>query len=129
MTDSARDLCVGFFDDVSAGRFAEAWERLAPNVVYEVVAPEPYGGVFDRAGLGATAAKVMERLAEPLKVTVTNVIVDGDRVAIETVSSARAKSGMLYRNRYHFAFRVSGDRIVEGREYLDSAHYKGLMDG
>lgn len=129
MAVSPRDVCIGFFDDVNSGRFAQAFDRLAPDVVYEVVAPAPYGGTFDRDGLGATAAKTIAKLAEALKVTIKGVTAEGERVAIETESYARAISGMIYNNRYHFLFVVRDEVIVEAREYLDSAHYKQLMDG
>ena len=125
--ENPRDVALGFFADVSAGRFSQAWDRLAPDLNYEIVAPAPGGGRVDKTGLGRAAAYVTQRLAEPLNLQVRGVTSEGERVAIEVESMARTKAGTIYNNHYHFLFIVRGGKIVEGREYLDSAHYLELI--
>ena len=124
---SPKDVALGFFEDGSSGRLADAMARLAPDVVYDVVAPAPYGGIFDRDGLTAIAGKMVNLLVAPPQMTVKGVIAQGDRVAIETEGRATTKAGKPYNNRYHFLFVVRDGVIVEGREYLDSALYVELM--
>jgi len=118
---------MGFFEDASSGRVAEAMARLAPDVVYDVLAPAPYGGVFDRDGLIAIATHTINLLAEPPRLTIKGVTAEGERVAIEAEGRAVSKTGKPYNNRYHFLFVVRDGVIVEGREYLDSALYVELM--
>ena len=124
-TLEAKAIATGFFEDVGAGRAAEAWARLSPHLVYEIIGPPPVGGRVDKDGLGQAYGLVMSYLASPLKLEVKGVTAEGERVAIEVESSAMGKSGKPYRNRYHFLFVVRDGLIVEGREYFDSAH---LMD-
>lgn len=126
-TQSAKEVAVGFFEDVSAGRVEQAMARLAQDVVYDVVAPAPYGGVLDRDGLIAVATATMGRLAEPLRLTIKGVIAEGERVSLEIEGRAVSNAGKPYNNRYHFLFVVRDGVIVEGREYLDSAYYIDLM--
>ncbi|MGV3768589.1 MAG: nuclear transport factor 2 family protein [Sphingobium phenoxybenzoativorans] len=126
---SPRDVATGFFEDVSAGRVAEAWDRLAPDVIYDVIAPAPVGRRVDRDGLGAMYADgVMAALAEPLRLEIKGVTAEGERVAVEVESHSVNKRGMIYNNRYHFLFVIREGKIVEGREYLDSAHLIDILD-
>jgi ketosteroid isomerase-like protein len=118
---------MGFFEDSANGRLAEAMARLASDVVYDVIAPAPYGGVFDRDGLTKLATNMLNKLAAPPRLTVKGVIAEGDRVSIEADGHAVSKAGKSYDNRYHFLFVVRDGMIVEGREYLDSALYRDLM--
>jgi len=127
LTKSPKDVAMGFFEDASSGRVAEAMARLAPDVVYDVLAPAPYGGVFDRDGLIAIATHTINLLAEPPRLTIKGVTAEGERVAIEAEGRAVSKTGKPYNNRYHFLFVVRDGVIVEGREYLDSALYVELM--
>jgi len=125
---SPKDVALGFFEAGSSGRFTDAMARLAPDVVYDVVAPAPYGGVFDRDGLTAIAGNMVNLLTAPPQMTIKGVIAQGDRVAIEAEGRATTKTGKPYNNRYHFLFVVRDGVIVEGREYLDSALYMELMN-
>lgn len=126
---SPREIAVGFFEDVGAGRFDTAFGRLAPDVAYEVIAPPPYGGRMDREGLGQVYGNgIGTVLAQPLQLKVVGVTAEGERVAIEVESRSVNKAGMVYNNRYHFLFVVRDGQIVEGREYLDSAHFIAILD-
>lgn len=124
-----RDIAIGFFEDISAGRVEQAWERLAPDVAYEIIAPAPFNGLIDRDGLGKIfGEKVIPILAEPLRLEVKGVTAEGERVAIEVESHSVNIRGKVYNNRYHFLFVVRDGKIVEGREYLDSAHFIDILD-
>lgn len=124
-----RDVAVGFFEDVSAGRVEQAWERLAEDVDYEIIAPAPFSGKIDRDGLGKIFAEhVMKVLVEPLRLEVKGVTAEGERVAVEVESHSINSKGKVYNNRYHFLFVVRDGKIVEGREYLDSAHFLDILD-
>jgi ketosteroid isomerase-like protein len=123
-----REVVVGFFDDMEQGRVAQAFARLAPDVIYHLIAPEPYGGVMDLAGISKVTEGVFARLAEPLKVTLHTIIAEGDCVAVEASSLARTKAGGVYNNHYFFLYKVRDGIIVEAKEYFDSAHYLTLIN-
>lgn len=125
----AKSVAEGFFADMNAGRTAEAFGRLAPDVKYEIIAPSPLGGkIIDRDGLEAVyATRAMPHLSDPLKTHVTGITAEGDRVAIEAESSTQTKNGKSYNNRYHFLFVVQDGVIVEGREYLDTVHFEEVF--
>jgi ketosteroid isomerase-like protein len=123
-----REVVKGFFDDVNAGRLAQALERIAPDCVYHIVAPEPYGGRFDRDGMARKAGELFSCMAEPVRFEVKSIICEGPKVAVQAESHSKNAQGRAYNNRYHFLFIVRENRVVEGWEYLDSMHYIEFLE-
>lgn len=123
-----KEVVVGFFDDVDAGNVQAAFARLAPDIAYHVVAPEPYGGALDLAGLGRISGAIFAKLAAPLKISVQTVVSEGDRVMVEAKSFAPTLKGGVYDNDYLFLYRVVDGKMVEAKEYLDSAKLVALME-
>lgn len=58
-SDAPRDVALGFFENVAAGRYEAALQLLAPDVAFEIIAPPPYGRTVDRDGLLACQAAIM----------------------------------------------------------------------
>ena len=130
MTSQPRDIALAFFDDINAGQFDRAMARIAPEVAYEVVAPAPFGGSFDRAGLVAfTGQHLSPRLTGPMHVEVSGVTAEGERVALETTIHAPGKDGRDYANRFHMLLIIRDQMIVETREYMDSAKFVDFVTG
>jgi len=48
------------------------------------------------------------------------LIADGDIVAVEACGANVTKTGVPYNNTYCFVFRLSGGRLTEVTEYMDS---------
>jgi len=65
-------------------------------------------------GLGQTIARARTR-----RYAVVTLTAEQDRVAVEATASFEFPEG-TYQNTYHFLFRMSDGRIVEGKEYLDT---------
>jgi len=80
---SARDVVLGYFADLDAGRSDAAFARIAPDVIYHVKALHRYGGVFDEEGMKRIARGVFGRLAAHLRVSRSQVVADERHVVIE----------------------------------------------
>lgn len=124
-----RDIIEGFFLDMNKGDAKAAFGRLASDVAYQLVASHPHGGVFDASGIAAIGSKVFERLAGPLKISIARIVAEGEHVAVEAKGHAPTKKGGTYANHYLFLYRVVDGRIIEAREFLDSAMYVDLVEG
>jgi uncharacterized protein len=63
------------------------------------------------------------------KVEIQTLIVDGDRVAAETVGRGKGRDGAPYENQYAFVFEVAGDKIRFMKEYMDTAYAGRFTQG
>jgi ketosteroid isomerase-like protein len=66
--------------------------------------------------LGPVRAQLVERI----QLTVQRILADGDHVVVEARGRATTKLGQPYNNDYCFLYRLSGGKIVEVTEYLDT---------
>jgi len=60
-------------------------------------------------------------LAEGRRTIAHRFIADGDHVVVEGVGEMRTKAGVPYNNDYCLIYRLEDGKIVEIREYCDSA--------
>lgn len=59
-------------------------------------------------------------LTGPIIATALRFIADGDFVVVEALGSSTAKNGIPYNNKYCFVFRLSGGKLREVTEYMDT---------
>jgi uncharacterized protein len=82
----------------------------------------PTAGVYTKERIGRLFRRMLEGLTAGLSMTVLSAIAEGDRVALEVVSSGDLKNGRLYRQEYHFLMEFRDGKISAVREYLDTQH-------
>jgi ketosteroid isomerase-like protein len=70
---------------------------------------------------------VVEKLEAGIQLELTNVIAEGNRVAIEAHGRARSKDGRDYHNRYCFVVTVENGKVVESHEYMDTQLVKAII--
>ncbi len=127
--ETNKQIVSNFFKAVDAGRRDEAFGVFSEDLRFDLVAPPPVGGVRNMAEFGRFYAEVMApAMAAPLRVKLIGMTAEGDRVAAETVSECVNTKGVPYRNRYHTLFVIRDGKIVEMKEYLDSAHLQQFLD-
>ena len=82
---------------------------------------------FSRSYEGKEAVKrdllapLFEAFATPYRFTIDDIIAEGDRVVVRGRGEVRTKAGKDYNNSYCFVLRIEEGRLVELREYLDTA--------
>jgi ketosteroid isomerase-like protein len=64
---------------------------------------------------------LFEAFATPYHFEIEEMIAEGDRVVVLGKGAVRTKWGKDYNNSYCFVARMAGGRLVELREYLDTA--------
>jgi ketosteroid isomerase-like protein len=82
---------------------------------------------FSRRYEGKEAVKrdlldvLFQAFATPYRFTIDEIIAEGDRVVVLGRGEVRTKAGKDYNNSYCFVLRLTEGRLVELREYLDTA--------
>jgi ketosteroid isomerase-like protein len=82
----------------------------------------PSAGSYDKARLQRLFERMRDKLDGPLQMTITSMIAEGDRVAVEAEGRAHLKNGRNYAQQYHFWMECRAGKIACVREYLDTQH-------
>jgi uncharacterized protein len=116
-----KQIALAYFAERSAGD-PEALSRMADSAVWMIMAKPPMGGTKTKAELMQIIRENSARYEVPIKLTVTGITAEGDRVAIEAEGYAKLKNGKVYQNLYHFLFIIKDGKIQMGKEYCDFHH-------
>jgi uncharacterized protein len=118
-----KKLIETIFANVAAGDRTLFVESLADDVTMRVTGQYSWSQTFkgkealprDLYGyLGTLVAEGRRTIAQ-------RFIADGDHVVVEAVGEMRTKAGVPYNNDYCLIYRLKDGKIVEIREYCDSA--------
>ena len=82
---------------------------------------------FSRRYEGKAAVKrdlldvLFQAFATPYRFTIDDIIAEGETVVVRGRGEVKTKAGQDYNNSYCFVLRLEGGKLVELREYLDTA--------
>ncbi|MDB5675571.1 MAG: hypothetical protein JWM65_2553 [Sphingomonas bacterium] len=80
-------------------------------------------GTYEKATFGKLLRGATALYVEgALRITPTNMIAEGDKVAVEAEGLATMTSGRVYAPRYHFLFEIADGTVLRVREYMDTMH-------
>lgn len=121
-TNTNRDVVLRFMQAMGSNDAALAATCLAPDAC---AIAKGYGKFA-----GSRPAKVMVGMIEAfrqlvpagLNFTITGVIAEGDRVAVEAEGDAVTSAGAPYRNQYCFVFTLRDGLISQVNEYFCTVH-------
>jgi uncharacterized protein len=123
---SNREVATELFTRFSASDIAGAVALMTEDVTWRVPgSPElsTVAGIYDKARLKRLWRRMLSQLDERgMKMTVTGMLAEGDRLAMEVRSSGDLRNGRKYRQRYHFLMVFRDGKIEAVREYHDTHH-------
>jgi ketosteroid isomerase-like protein len=96
---------------------------VADDVNWTVIGSTSISGTFTskQAFMDGAAGPLTARLAEPIRATVRNVLVDGDNVVLQWEGRSTGVNGRPYDQHYCWVMRLAEGRVVECTAYLDTA--------
>lgn len=98
-------------------------DALADDCTWTVMGTTSWSRTY--AGKAAITGELLARLRSAIAgriVTVPErVIAEGDVVVVEARGENTTRAGAPYRNRYCFVIQVAGGKLVDIREYCDTA--------
>ena len=125
-------VALSFLENLSAGEIDAALDLIADDVVWWLAGePEQFAiaGTKNKAELAEMLATIGKGMPNGIRLTITGVTAQGDRVAVEMNADGVSATGREYRNHYHDLLEVRDGKIHAGREYLDTAHAQEIIVG
>jgi ketosteroid isomerase-like protein len=118
-----KNVCLKFFELNSTGKYAEAMQLIHENVEWWVNGDLPTSGTYrGREAVTELFKLLADYFPTGLKLNLTAVTAEEDRVAIEMNSDGVLPNGRDYRNTYHMLFWVRDGFIVKTHEYFDTKY-------
>src|SRR5262249_30179722 len=119
----SKELIQNFWDLFSEGNYEAAWALLDDDFVLTVMGTTGMSGTFrGKENIYKNIALGEMELIEPLKITIKEMIAEGERVVCLSEGSSKSKqTGKPYNNKYCMVYRVKNGKIAEAVEYLDTA--------
>ncbi len=124
-TEQNKRLADELFARFTASDIDGVLALMADDVTWRIPGkPEltPAAGVYDKDRLRRLFQRMLAQLNHGLKMTVTGLLAEEDRVAVEVESSGDLRNGRQYRQQYHFLITFRDGKIASVREYLDTHH-------
>lgn len=117
MSAENRDVVMGFIEAMGRCDADAAGSFLGPDATCALMR-SPYDHVDDRDALLRTIAATPKMVPGGITPTVTNLIIDGDRIAAECQGHGVTADGKRYDNRYCWVFTLHDGKIAAINQYL-----------
>jgi ketosteroid isomerase-like protein len=117
-----KKLIQDMFAELSKGNAQAFLGNMADNVRFTIIGSTKYSGTCN--GKQELINKVLQPLTSQLEggleIAVDNLIADGDYVVMQGRGKSKAKNGKDYNNTYAQVFHITGGKVQEVTEYLDT---------
>lgn len=116
-------LMEAIFAEIEAGNGAPFAATLADDVVMRITGQYSWSRTFTgkEAVMRDLYGYVRSLVERGSRTVPLRIFADGDHVIVEARGAMKTKAGEKYDNEYCLIYRFAGGRIVEMREYCDSA--------
>ena len=120
-----KKLASEFFGRFTANDVAGALDKMADDATWWIAGKPGVtrtSGDHNKEQIAQIFYNMTGQLKNGLKMTVKNMIAEGDQVAVEVVSYGELQNGRVYNNEYHLLMTIRDGKISAVREYLDTQH-------
>lgn len=124
---SNKEIVKSFFEKVSNGRIAEAFELVDAHVNWWIPGTLPFSGNKTKEQYMQVVNAIGKGFPTGFSLSVISSIAEGNKVAAEVESVGNHVNGRHYNNKYHFLFEIENGKIVSVKEYMDTLHLFQLI--
>jgi uncharacterized protein len=127
--EANKALVATFFATFSSGNVPAILDMMDDEGSWWVSGRlEGMSGSYSKASFGPLleGAKALY-VDKALRITPISMIAEGDKVAVEAEGYAALTDGRVYDPGYHFLVTVREGKILDVREYMDTAHAKEIF--
>lgn len=124
-TEENKAVAFTFFERFTASDIEGALATMTEDSTWWISGKKersPFAGLYPKDRIGRLFHRILAALKTGLEMKVISCIAEGDRAALEVVSSGDIKNGRQYRQEYHMLLTFRDGKIASVREYLDTQH-------
>lgn len=118
-----KKVVLDFYDAGARGDVDACFALLADDITWTNIGSTKFSGTF--SGKQAIAENLLGPLFSQLKAGISSqierLIAESDMVVAQTSGAAETLDGAPYNNSYCQVIRIQGGKIVEVKEYMDTA--------
>ncbi len=120
--DESARIVRGALDAFNGGDTEKFLDCFSDDMRFWMNGRHHFSGLVEgKAAFVDLVGRVAAGLQDMITLQIENFIPAGDWVVVESIGSATTASGETYDNRYCMLWRVENGKIVEFKEYNDSA--------
>ncbi len=127
ITVQNKKLVSDFFSHFSNGNIDEAFALVSENASWWVPGDLPFSGTKTKAEYLQVVGAIQSGFPNGLKLEVTSMIAEGNKIAVEVASHGDHANGKTYANQYHFLITIENGEMVAVKEYMDTLHLFQLI--
>jgi ketosteroid isomerase-like protein len=124
-----KQTVLRYFDLMSRNDVRGLEEIYDESMQLHVAGTTLTSGTYDKARLIELAGLVADVFPGGLTLSVTGMVAEGEKVAVEAVSHGIHASGTAYHPHSHFLSPLRDGPIVESRAYMDTEHVTDVICG
>jgi uncharacterized protein len=129
MSEDNKRVVLAFAKAIERGDWDSLGGMMTDDATWWVAGSTAVSGELPKARFIKQGKRLFAQASGPMKFELISMTAEEDRVAVEARSNVLFKSGGLYKNEYHFLFKVCGGKISSGREYMDTLHLSEILRG
>ena len=125
-----KNVVLGFVEALSSGNMEAAQAVFADDATWWLPGSLPVSGTYTgKQAIFEDFFGGSRPFIEPnsLSIQVSNMIGEGDCVAVEWIVRLKTVKGRNYENYYHMMFEVKNNKIQAVREYVDTLYAKEVI--
>ena len=121
-TTDNRKLVTDAFTAWARGDGMAFFNLLADDVRWTVIGSTPVSRTYTSksAFVEGAVKPLTAKLAGPIVPSVRDLLVDGDKVALQWEGRSSGTNGAIYHQTYCWVMRLEGGKVKEGTAYLDT---------
>ena len=127
-----KKIALAFFENLSTGKIDAALDLMADDLNWWLGGkPEQFAlaGPKNKQEFADMLTSIEKGMPNGIRLTITGVTAEGDRVAVEMNADGVSSTGKEYHNQYHDLLVIRDGKIHAGKEYLDTAHAQEVIVG
>lgn len=128
-TELNKQVARRFYERFDANDIDGVLDTMAEDLRFWIAGKpgsNPSIGWHTKAEMARMFRGMTGQMPTGLRMTVTSLIAEDDKVALEVSSHGELRDGRVYENEYHALITVRDGKIAEVKEYMDTHHVQSV---